>query len=169
MPARAANAASETMSKPEVCEYLGKSKRTVETMVARGRLGIAYVQGPNGKTAVFRRSDVEALKREIDTPMHRATELPARQPDSQTAVALRPSSSDPFAGLAAHLAKLSAAFPSPPPTVGKWLTLDEASEASGLPKSWLLAQARAGAAFAMNVGSGKKAAWRFRADGVRQA
>jgi excisionase family DNA binding protein len=153
------------MSKPEVCEYLGKSKRTVETMVARGRLGIAYVQGPNGKTAVFRRAEVEALKRDINTPVHRATPAdgaiaPAVPGPS---LALRPAASDPFAGLAAHLARLAAAFPSPPRTVGKWLTLDEAAEASGLPKSWLLAQARGGAEFAMNVGSGKKAAWRFRA------
>jgi excisionase family DNA binding protein len=153
------------MSKPEVCEYLGKSKRTVETMVARGRLGIAYVQGANGKTAVFRRADVEALKREIDTPMHRATpaEPAPTQMSAPGALALRPAASDPFAGLAAHLAKLAAAFPSPAPTVGRWLTLDAAAEASGLPKSWLLARARAGDAFAMNVGSGKKAAWRFRA------
>jgi hypothetical protein len=61
------------MSKPEVCEYLGKSKRTIETFVSRGRLGVSYFAGANGKTAQFRRAEVEALDRELKTPVHRAT------------------------------------------------------------------------------------------------
>ena len=57
-----------------------------------------------------------------------------------------------------------------------WLTLDEAAEASGLPKAWLLAQARkdwrtfrlpgdtdaqADCVRAINVGSEKHCVWRF--------
>jgi hypothetical protein len=49
-----------------------------------------------------------------------------------------------------------------PPAIQKpWLTLAEAAEWSGLPAAWLVAQARAGAAFAVNVGRGSKAHWRF--------
>lgn len=54
-------AISTTMSKAEVCEYLGKSKRTIETYVSSGRLPAKYFNGPNGKTAIFERADVEAV------------------------------------------------------------------------------------------------------------
>jgi predicted DNA-binding transcriptional regulator AlpA len=50
------------MSKTEVCAYLGKSKRTIESYVASGRLPAKYVNGPNGKTASFDPADVEAVK-----------------------------------------------------------------------------------------------------------
>lgn len=50
------------MSKTEVCAYLGKSKRTIESYVSSGRLPAKYVNGPNGKTATFERADVDAVK-----------------------------------------------------------------------------------------------------------
>jgi hypothetical protein len=149
------------MSKPEVCEYLGKSKRTIETFVSRGRLGVSYFAGANGKTAQFRRAEVEALDRELKTPVHRATpQLEVYRPDPARGP-------DPFAGLAAHLAQLSQAFPSKPATVGAWLTLDAAAEASGLPKSYLLAQAKLGAPYALNVGSAERPRWRFRTESMK--
>jgi hypothetical protein len=46
---------------------------------------------------------------------------------------------------------------------GTEITLDQAHEQSGLPRAWLLAQARAGAPWAINCGTGKKEFWRFRA------
>jgi hypothetical protein len=155
----------KTLSKKEVIDALGKSKRTVETYIATGRLPCHYVTGANGRQAAFDPADVARLKQDLETPMYRTTEAPApaEAGNGHSAPGLALRSADPFAGLAAHLAKLAAAFPSPPPTVGQWLTLDEAAERSGLPKSWLLAQARSGADFAMNVGSPKKAVWRFRA------
>jgi hypothetical protein len=71
---------------------------------------------------------------------------------------------DPFAGLAAHLARLAAAFPAA--QAKPWLTLDEAAEYSGLPRAWLIAQARAGALRAVNVGQGTKEFWRFNREGL---
>ncbi len=65
-------AKSKTLSKREVIQFLGRSKRTVETYIAEGRLPVSYVNGRNGKEAVFQRSDVERFKREMDTPMVRA-------------------------------------------------------------------------------------------------
>jgi hypothetical protein len=50
-----------------------------------------------------------------------------------------------------------------------WLTLAEASEWSGLPAAWLLAQARAGAPFALNVAHGSKAHWRFNREALAAA
>jgi excisionase family DNA binding protein len=159
---------SETMSKPEVIEYLGKSKRTVETFVAKGRLGVAYVAGPNGKTARFRRSEVEALKREIEMPTFRAAPVDERSRDGYQAISLvapasapRPvSSGDPLALLTAALTRFvpSAQATMPGPFVG----LAEAVEKSGMPASWLLAQARAGVPWAVDVsGTPKRARWRF--------
>lgn len=175
MPSTAAEPAlSETLSKREVVEYLGKSKRTIEIYIADGRLACEYFNGPNGRTAVFRRAIVEALKRDLDTPMYRATKEAASASFNQgnlhlskePSAALVPAAPDPFAGLAAHLAKLAAAFPAPAPVVKPWLTVDEAAEVSGLPQAWLLKQARknghgAKCIVAMNVGTEKRAVWRF--------
>jgi hypothetical protein len=156
------------MNKREVCDLLGRSKRTVESYIKDG-LPVAYIRGQNGNTAVFDRAAVEAWQRRKDEAWQNEERWHKAKPAlAAPSVAVAPTSaaSDPLASLAAHLAKLAAAFPSRPPAVGKWLTLDQAAEQSGLPKSWLLAQARSGAAFALNVGSAKKAVWRFRSDGV---
>jgi 3-oxoacyl-ACP reductase-like protein len=67
MPSPAVHTAqTKTMSKREVCEYLGKSKRTVETYITRGKLQVKYFNGANGRTAEFQRPDVEALKRGLE-------------------------------------------------------------------------------------------------------
>ena len=44
---------------------------------------------------------------------------------------------------------------------GPFVGLADAVAISGMPASWLLAQARAGVPWAINVGTGKKAFWRF--------
>jgi hypothetical protein len=153
--------ATEFMSKAEVCELLGKSKRTVETFVSRGRLGVGYFAGANGKTAQFRRAEVEALKRELETPFYRpapVTSFPEHEHSATSVV--RVASADPLAGLAAHLARLATAYPSPA-SEKPWLTLDEAAAWSGLPKGWLLAEAKAGNSFARNASKGARASWRF--------
>ena len=173
-------ALSQTLTKLEACELLGKSKRTVDNYVSDGRLPMHYVAGPNGRESRFALADVERVKRDNAPPIPRAVPVRSIDPLDKLVAeadqlrreiaprALVPvrSDVDPFAGLAAHLAKLAAAFPTPAPVLGTWLSLDEAATRSGLPKSWLVAQAKAGAAFAMNVGSEKRAAWRFRVDAL---
>jgi hypothetical protein len=169
----ALSALSETMSKAEVCAYVGKSKRTIDSYTATGRLRVGYFNGPNGKTGIFQRADVEALKRDLESPTYRAV-VPAgsggaahpagsndtAHPDSM-AVALRSGAVDPIAALAAHLAR---AFPfalRQPEPRKPWLTLPEAADYSGLPASYLLAQARAASIRAINVGTAKQQRWRF--------
>lgn len=149
------------MSKPEVCEYLGKSKRTVETFISKGRLGVGYFQGPNGKTAVFNRSEVEALKLDIDTPMYRAVPADTAIPGSMALVpAPADQRTDPISD--AILLSLLRGVPAAQPTMpGPFVGLADAVAISGMPASWLLAQARAGVPWAVNVGTGKKAFWRF--------
>jgi excisionase family DNA binding protein len=57
------------MNKREVAERLGISTRQVENYASQGRLGeIKYVRGRTGKEASFDESEVERLKRELDTP-----------------------------------------------------------------------------------------------------
>lgn len=63
---------SSTMTKAEVCEFLGKSKRTLDTYMAAGRLPVRYFHGPNGRQSAFDRKAVELFKAELDTPMVRA-------------------------------------------------------------------------------------------------
>jgi uncharacterized protein YodC (DUF2158 family) len=115
------------LTKREVVVRLGKSKRTVETYIADGRLNCHYVNGPNGKQAAFHEEDVERLKTELDTPMVRAVHDHALVPVAQ-AIAPR----DPFEGLAAHLAKLAALFPAPPKALPAYVTLHVALQITGL-------------------------------------
>jgi len=69
MPSLAAQpAATKNLTKREVIEALGKSKRTIETYIKDGRLACTYINGRNGRQALFDADAVAALKREIDTP-----------------------------------------------------------------------------------------------------
>ena len=52
------------------------------------------------------------------------------------------------------------------PAPRPWLTLKEAEAWSGLPAAFLLAQARRGAPYAVNVGQGSREFWRFNRDGL---
>jgi hypothetical protein len=155
---------SPTMTKAEVIEHLGKSTRSVETYVKSGKLPAKYVNGPNGKTLVFERVDVEQFKQSSEeswTPNVTALAntpgaAPARTSEAEGVIRL----------LTAMLQNRPASAPEP--FEGRvWLTLDEAAKLSGLPRPWLVAQARLnGSGYyecvkAMNVGTERKASWRF--------
>lgn len=178
---KAAAEPSPTMSKAEVCAYVGKSTRTIDSYIASGRLRIAYFNGPNGKTGIFQRTDVEALKVELETPTYRAVHPGERERSRdgyQSLQLVAPSAAGTamaqiaqqqqqtggvLALLTEHLAKLAAPhreelglrMPGP------FVTLAEAAKISGMPATWLLAQAKAGVPWAVNIGTGKKAFWRF--------
>lgn len=149
------------MSKPEVCAFLGKSKRTIDSYIATGRLKVGYFNGPNGKTGIFQRADVEALKVELDTPTYRApvSLVPSHlreMVEKRAAITKALAPAPDFAALAVAMrSALRVEEPKP------WLPLAEAAEYSGLPASYLLAQARAGKLRAINVGNGSKEFWRF--------
>ena len=116
---------------------------------------------------VYKRSDLQAIldgiagapasdpvtKRPADTAVAivRSTEA---QVERQIAVGT--AQADFFAGLAAHLAKLSGAYPTPAITKA-WLTLAEAVEYSGLPSAELQRLLREG--WVHSIGRGPKT-WR---------
>jgi hypothetical protein len=170
------------MDKKEVCEFLGKSVRTVAGYMAKGELVVKYVAG----RAVFERADVERLKAQFETPIHRGIPLRAVQPSAQREETERPAmqAMQPVAAslpaiteaaesFAASLGKaLQAALPPPAKEWKAWLTADEAHEFSGLPKAWLLEMARKvegtygsyvapSCIQAINVGTESRNIWRF--------
>jgi excisionase family DNA binding protein len=165
----------------EAAARLATNERTIRRWIESGRLKAAYRPATGRKPiAVVDPEDVERLRSERQqvvvvetTPMQISpmkiapdfSESDARAvgphligvPADQAAALVR--SADPFAGLAAHLTRLAAAFPTPQPK--PWLGLAEAAEYSGLPRDWLLAQARAGALRAVKVGKGSRDRWKF--------
>jgi hypothetical protein len=137
----------EWITKEEAAKMLGVSTRQIERLAARGliqrryikpgkgnRYGQTQVQGAAVLTMTKERQ--AAMRGDSGDGSTRVAVAPAAR--SQTALATN-AQADFFTGLAAHLAKLSAAFP--PPAKNPWLTLDEAAEFSGLTKAWLLEQA----------------------------
>ena len=169
------------LSKMDAARLLGVQIRQLEKREKQGYIRKqTLARRMNEKTAGVRysREDIEALKR--GEPNHNGSGLVpeakapalAKTPDKNIEIRKAPTpaaaiahpAGDPFAGLAAQLARLAEAFP-PPAEAKPWLTLSEAAAFSGLPAAWLLGQARAGAVRAVNVGAGKRAFWRFnRAD-----
>ena len=136
------------MTKQEVCDFLKKSKRTIEGYVKAGRLGQQYAEAPNGVRAMFDRAQVEAFAKQAEAP-------------AQIVAAPRAVSNGGFEALSAHLARLSTLYPRPA-ALGTWVPLDEAAKISGFPKSYLMREAKAGAAWAVNAGTAKRPIWRFR-------
>lgn len=152
-------AQSKTMTKAEVIAYLGKSKRSVETYISSGRLPAKYFNGPNGKTAIFERVDVEAFKRGTEELWHPAPKA------NGTALAIRPAAAVAERAAALPAADLAFIFErareyahlAPKP----WLDVKAAVDYSGLPASFLVQAAREGKIRAVNVGQGKREFWRF--------
>jgi hypothetical protein len=148
------------MTKREVCEYLGKSKRTVEGYMLRGHLNVEYILAPNGRVAVFDRVAVRKFKKDW-AERWRYQSLADKglvQPADAIAMTVRPRPAKPLA-----IAAPAAPVDDPVAVLGAYVTLDEAAKRSGMPKSWLIAQAKAGATWAVNVsGSEKREVWRFR-------
>jgi hypothetical protein len=156
----------------EAAVQLGTNERTIRRWIEAGRLraGKRPVAGAKPQTVI----DPDSIKRlqaerergkPVVMPAPEATirdpdNLPHAMPDVRINGEL--ARIDPFAGLAAHLAKLAAYYPTPPPTLpGPFISLEEAAAISGMPKSWLLAQAKAGVPWAINISTGKRARWRF--------
>jgi hypothetical protein len=165
-----------SMTKKEVMACLGKSKRTVEILIREGRLPVSYINGPSGKTGVFQREHVERLKQEMETPTARAVladtdhfgsidKMVSVEPAAQALAtvfsdALAASMRPQLEVLQAVLRSVTPVAPAPPDR--PWLTLNEATKYSGLTKAYLRRAAKAGAAFALNIGApGKCDNWRF--------
>lgn len=59
------------MNKQEAREFLGVSERTLQNLMAGGKIGFATEQGKTGKVAKFDRGELERFKAERDKPVHR--------------------------------------------------------------------------------------------------
>ncbi len=177
------------MTKRDVCEFLGRSKRTIDRYMEEGMLPFRHVKGRNGVEAAFPREAVEAFKRdEHDAPVTRAatravTRVDVPAPESKdlsdAPLTVRPEvpfakrdslvvAAEDFLGL---LRTIHDAQPAPP--LLPWLTLDEAAEASGLPRAWLLEYAINGGAEGgsridvLDVGAGRRGGrFRFRRESL---
>jgi hypothetical protein len=140
------------------------------------------VPGANGKTAVFRRADVEALRAELDTPTLRAVVPNRNHSDARSVINSHsdggpstiqkygaPPASDPTAFAVALATSIRAALGvEAPPRVKPWLDLKSAVDYSGLPSSYLVQAARTGTIRAVNVGNGAREFWRFNRDALRK-
>ena len=180
MPSFAALAArSEQEQQPDLSSWpthteaaaqLATNERTIRRWIEAGRLKAAYRPAAGRKPiAVVDPADIERLRTERQPVLLVEAVQTSTNPDSMPDVRIAPApgsprGGDPFAGLAAHLARLAAAFPAAQPK--PWLTLSEAEAYSGLPRAWLIAQARSGALRAVNVGQGTKEFWRFNREGL---
>jgi hypothetical protein len=139
-------------------KYLEVSVRKVRMIAAAGQIRRKHVPPAPGRpyqSVVYNADDVKAYK-STALAKDRATILPPMNPGAAAPASLLPQA---LALLGERLGP-----PVPPPRVKRWLTLDEAVEYSGLPRAYLLQQAREGAAFALNVGLFSRARWRFDRD-----
>ena len=162
----------------EAAVQLATNERTIRRWIEAGRLKTALRPAVGRKPLVIvDPADVARVRSErqpavvVDTDIERlgiARPGPlgaVGDPDTPQPVrALAYNQRDPITGadasvaaalLKAMFAAASAAVPKP------WLTTAEAVEYSGLPKAWLLEQARKGNIPAINVGSGSRERWRF--------
>jgi len=155
------------IAKQAAAKLLGVSVRQIENRAARGEIEKRVLPKAAGERAArveYSRPDVERIR--AGAPRVAASNgvtITALVPARPSAVrrAELPAPADPFAGLAAQLAAIAAAFPAP----GKWMSLKAAAEYSGLPARYLVGQARAGQLRARNVGV-KRERWMFTAEGL---
>ncbi len=117
------------MSKSEVCKYLGKSKRTVETYVSTGRLPAEYYEGANGRTARFKREDVERIKAEKAKTWQAVVRSEPRPSAPATGIALVPAAVTALTPLADRLMAAYLASQRPLPV---YVSLRDACALTGL-------------------------------------
>jgi hypothetical protein len=175
-------APEEWLQKVPAAKLLGVAVRQLERRARDGYIESRRLPREVNETtarAVYSRADIVALKSGKPNVHARPVEEPAEplvygpdDPDhflrdgkSSRALALR-AVPDPDPGSTAFARGLAVIFENfenlRPAKQKPWLSLAEAVEYSGLPKAWLVAQAREGAAFAIDVsGGGTRASWRF--------
>lgn len=149
---------------------LGTGERSVDRWIGAGKLRSAERPVPGRKPVVIvHPEDVEKLRVErrpltlLRTPQDvvRSEASEDLQPGAGKTGALARIAPNDAAVIAALFKAVAMDRKAKP-----WLTLAEAVEYSGLPKSWLLAQAReggllCGGQMAINVGTPKQPRWRF--------
>lgn len=59
------------LSKSQAAKYLNISTRALERLTQQGKLSVKYVRGSRGKQARYQQSDLDELKKELETPIHK--------------------------------------------------------------------------------------------------
>jgi excisionase family DNA binding protein len=125
--------AGEWFTRQEAADYLGVSTKTISKYVKQGKLSARYEKGPTGEALFLDKGEVEALK------------------ETQAQVAYKPATQAPAIPTPAHLpvetgtterileALAKALTQNGPPPSKLLLTIDEAAQVSGLPRSNLRA------------------------------
>lgn len=121
--------AGEWFTRQEAADYLGVSTKTISKYVKQGKLSARYEKGPTGEALFLERGEVEALKEaQAQVAYKPATQLPAVTTPAPLPVEIGTSER-----ILEALAKaLTQSAPSPSKLL---LTIDEAAQVSGLPRS----------------------------------
>ena len=61
----------EKMNKKEAAEYLGVSTRAIERYTQKGKLGVKYSGGKTRPLAVYDKEELDRLKEELETTIHK--------------------------------------------------------------------------------------------------
>jgi excisionase family DNA binding protein len=71
------------LSKKEAAEHLGVSQRAIERYAQQGKISVKYIEGKNGKEAKYLIEELELLKSDKNTEIHRPTIEPPTTLDSK--------------------------------------------------------------------------------------
>ncbi len=147
---------SQWVPKLEAAKIINLSVRQVEHLAAKGELRKRTLP----KALSERAARVAYYRPDLEDILSGNRKNPA--------VPFAPAAAPPAGVLALPAALIDALRErrEPAPAPKPWLSLADAAEWSGLPASFLLAKARAGAAFAVNVGQGSRDFWRFNRDAL---
>lgn len=153
---------STWLTKPQAAEAIGCSTKTVEQLAKEGRIERAYYKRPEtGATiSVYHPKEVARIRKERN-PDAAAFVLPEVSENSESAaVAIRQAvRTDDFLQAIAAIAAGSQNSQNTVRIAEKlYLTLDQAAQLSGLPRSYIRAQMSAGALAAIKTGAG----WRIK-------
>lgn len=146
------------MNKHEVAEFLEVSTKSVERYVRAGKLKVVYVEGK----AVFNEQEVEQLKLEKETPVHRTLPIIETQGLS---VSVAPETSMELAPILQQALLVFAEIQQSKNLHLKLsLTLKEAVQISGFTTASILKAAKSGHLAGAKVGG----QWRFRPRDIAQ-
>jgi hypothetical protein len=146
------------LTKAAAAARLRCSIRTIERHISEGRLRSRSENVAGRKPAVLvDPAGLAALLAAAD-PASSLVASPRALPAAPAAAMPGPQLGQLLDRIARAIAESKPAAPGP---LKPWLDLDEAAEYSGLPRAWLLSQARGGSGVAINVAMGGGDRWRF--------
>ena len=146
----------------QTAEYLGVSHKTVRRYVKAGKLKVIYIDGKG----VYDKSEVEELKKDKQTPIHRAIPIPdnatSTQVDTKGQITL--SQVVPLEKMAQSLQIFEQYYGLQFLKLKLTLTVEEASKVSGLSKTGLKRDAKSGILKAIKQGG----RWRIRPQDLQE-